>query len=71
MEEELCSIYISVILMPKEEEEYFKLLSEYRDVFVWIYKEMLELNTKVAAHNLSIKKGISPKKKPQRRFILG
>nr|XP_009788410.1 PREDICTED: uncharacterized protein LOC104236226 [Nicotiana sylvestris] len=31
---------ISELLMPQEEEEYSKLLTEYKDVFAWSYKEM-------------------------------
>ena len=37
--EEPRPVYVSVMLTPKEEEEYFKLLSEYKDVFAWSYKE--------------------------------
>jgi len=68
--EEPCPIYVSVMLTPKEEEEYFKLLSKYKDVYAWSYKEMLGLDPKVVAYHLSIKKGVSPKKQPQRRFDL-
>ena len=32
--------YVCARLMPKEEEEYAKLLSKYKDVFAWNYKEM-------------------------------
>jgi len=59
-------IYVSIMLTPKEEKHYFRLLSEYRDVFAWSYKEMLGLDPKVAVHNFAIKKGVSPKKQPQR-----
>ena len=55
-------IYVSSLLTPKEEKEYFDLLLEYKDVFVWSYKEMLGLDPKVAVHILSIKKGVLPKK---------
>jgi len=61
-------IYISSLLTQEEEKEYFNLLSDYKDVFTWSYKEMPELDPKVAVHRLSIKKGASPKKQPQRRF---
>ena len=37
-EEDPCPIYVSTMLTPEEEKEYFKLLSEYRDVFAWSYK---------------------------------
>jgi len=57
-------IYISSLLTPEEESQYFNLLSEYKDVFAWSYKEMPGLNPKVAVHRLSIKRGVSPKKQP-------
>ena len=60
--EDPCPIYVSTMLMPKEEKQYFHLLFEYRDVFAWSYKEMPGLDLKVAVHNLAIKKGVSPKK---------
>ena len=41
--------------MQGEKREYFDLLSEYKDVFVWSYKEMPDLDAKVTVHRLSIK----------------
>ena len=52
--DEPCPIYISPLLMPKEESQYFNLLCEYKDVFAWSYKEMSGLNPKVVVHRLSI-----------------
>jgi len=49
---------MSSLLTPKEEKEYFDLLSEYKDVFAWSYKEMHGLDPKFAVHRLSIKKSI-------------
>jgi len=46
------------MLTPEEEEQYFYLLSEYRDVFAWSYKKMPSLDPKVAVHNLAIRKGV-------------
>jgi len=66
--EEPRPIYVSSSLTPEEEKQYLELLYEYKDVFAWNYKEMFGLDPKVAVHRLSIKRGISPKKKPQRRF---
>jgi len=60
--EEARPIYVSSSLKQEEEKEYLDLLSEYKDVFVWSYKEISGLDPKVAIHRLSIKKGISPKK---------
>ncbi|XP_074277348.1 uncharacterized protein LOC141600984 [Silene latifolia] len=61
-------IYVSALLTKEEEEEYYKLLVEYKDVFAWSYKEMPGLSPKIAVHRLAIKKGTNPKKQPQRRF---
>ena len=63
------SIYVSTMLTPKEDKEYFKLLSEYRDVFVWSYEEMPRLSTKVAVFHLQVKKDVSSKTHPQLRFL--
>ncbi|XP_074298547.1 uncharacterized protein LOC141629445 [Silene latifolia] len=61
-------IYVSALLTKEEEEEYYKLLVKYKDVFAWSYKEMPGLSPKIAVHRLAIKKGTNPKKQPQRRF---
>ena len=66
--EDLCPIYVSTMLMPEEDKQYFRLLSEYRNVFAWSNKEMPGLDPKVTVHNLAIRKGVSPKKQPQRHF---
>jgi len=50
------------MLTPNEEEEYFKLLSIYKDVFGWDYKLMPGLDPTVVVHHVSIKNGFSPKK---------
>ncbi|XP_074315668.1 uncharacterized protein LOC141651875 [Silene latifolia] len=43
-------IYVSALLTKEEEEEYYKLLVEYKDVFAWSYKEMPGLSPKIAVH---------------------
>ena len=58
--EDPCPIYVSIMLTPEEEKQYFNLLSEYKDVFAWSYKKMPGLDPKVAVHNLAIRKGVSP-----------
>ena len=60
-EKEPHPIYVSIRLMPKEEEEYFILLFEYEDVFTLSYKKTPRLDPMVAIHSLSIKKGVSLK----------
>jgi len=66
--EEPRPIYVSSSLTLEEEKQCLEVLSEYKDVFAWNYKEMPGLDPKVVVHRLSIKRGISPKKQPQRRF---
>ncbi|KAK4389710.1 Transposon Tf2-12 polyprotein [Sesamum angolense] len=61
-------IYISASLTHGEEGTYVALLHEFKDVFAWSYKEMPELDPKVAVHHLSVKKGARPVKHGQRRF---
>ncbi|XP_074293322.1 uncharacterized protein LOC141620315 [Silene latifolia] len=51
-----------------EKTVYVNLLSEYKDVFAWSYKEIPGLSPKIAVHRLAVWKGISPKKQPRRRF---
>ncbi|KAL0359913.1 UNVERIFIED_CONTAM: hypothetical protein Sangu_0840700 [Sesamum angustifolium] len=53
--EEPSPIFISALLSPEEEMQYFKTLGEYKDVFAWTYKEMPSLDPKVAIHHLGIK----------------
>ena len=54
-------IYVSTMLTQEEKKQYFHLLSEYRDVFAWGYKEMPGLDPKVVVHNLAFRKGVLPK----------
>ncbi|CAM8903253.1 unnamed protein product [Rhodiola kirilowii] len=61
-------IYVSTLLTKEEEEQYLKLLAEYKDVFAWNYTEMPGLNPKIALHRLAIKRGVGPKKQSQQRF---
>ncbi|KAL0409614.1 UNVERIFIED_CONTAM: Transposon Tf2-12 polyprotein [Sesamum radiatum] len=55
--EEPRPIFVSALLSPEEEEQYFKTLGGYRDVFAWTYKEMPGLDPKVAIHHLGIRHG--------------
>ena len=66
--EEPRPVYVSALLSETEEQEYYSLLSEYKDAFAWSYIEMPGLSPKVAVHRLGIKRGFSPKKQPQRGF---
>ncbi|KAK4391400.1 Polyprotein P3 [Sesamum angolense] len=61
-------IYISASLTHGEEGTYIALLHEFKDVFAWSYKEMPGLDSRVAVHHLSVKKGARPVKQGQRRF---
>ncbi|KAL0420666.1 UNVERIFIED_CONTAM: hypothetical protein Slati_3089500 [Sesamum latifolium] len=64
--EEPRPIFVSALPSPKEEEQYFKTLGEYKDVFAWTYKEMPGLDPKVAIHHLGIRYGARPVKQSQR-----
>ena len=44
------SIFVSALLTPAEEKEYLELLTEYKDVFAWTYKEMPSLDLRVVIH---------------------
>jgi hypothetical protein len=48
-------IFVSVLLTPKKEKEYLELLTEYKDVLAWTYKEMPSLDPRVAVYRLAIK----------------
>uniref|UniRef100_A0A2N9HH26 Uncharacterized protein n=1 Tax=Fagus sylvatica TaxID=28930 RepID=A0A2N9HH26_FAGSY len=61
-------IFISALLTPAEEKEYLELLTEYKDVFAWTYKEMPGLDPRIAVHRLAIKQEARPVKQAQRRF---
>ncbi|KAA0055957.1 uncharacterized protein E6C27_scaffold319G00830 [Cucumis melo var. makuwa] len=66
--EEPRSTFISASLSSEEEGKYMSLLTEYKDIFAWSYKEMPRLDPKVAVHLLAIKPGYRPIKQAQRRF---
>ena len=61
-------IFISALLTPAEEKEYLELLTEYKDIFTWTYKEMPGLDPRVAVHRLAIKQEARPVKQAQCRF---
>ncbi|KAM1815098.1 hypothetical protein ACFX11_028685 [Malus domestica] len=61
-------IFISALLRTDEIDEYYQLLSEYKDVFAWTYKEMPGLNPVVAVHHLAVKPGTRPIKQTQMRY---
>ena len=48
--DEPCPIFISALLTPTKEKEYLELLTEYKDVFAWTYKEMPGLDPRVAVY---------------------
>ncbi len=61
-------IFISALLTPMEEKEYLELLTEYKDVFAWTYKEMPSLDPRVAVDRLAIEQETRPVKQAQCRF---
>ncbi|GKU96286.1 hypothetical protein SLEP1_g9534 [Rubroshorea leprosula] len=61
-------IFLSASLSLEEEVRYVQLLTEYKDVFAWSYKEMPGLDPKVVVHRLAMKHGVRPVKQSQQRF---
>lgn len=55
--EEPQPTFISESLTHEEESEYINLVTSYRDIFTWSYKEMLRLDPKVVVYHLTIKEG--------------
>ncbi|KAM1024147.1 hypothetical protein ACFX2C_037459 [Malus domestica] len=51
--EEQKPIFVSALLRADEIEEYYQLLSEYKDIFAWTYKEMPGLDPVIAMHHLA------------------
>ncbi|KAM2207670.1 hypothetical protein ACFXTI_023758 [Malus domestica] len=66
--EEQRPIFVSALLSADEVDEYYQLLSEYKDVFAWTYKEMPGLDPVIAVHHLAVKPGTRPIKQTQRRY---
>ncbi|KAM1024584.1 hypothetical protein EV2_038916 [Malus domestica] len=61
-------IFVSALLSADEIKEYYQLLSEYKDVFAWTYKEMPGLDHVIAVHHLTVKPRTRPIKQTQRRY---
>ncbi|GKV14736.1 hypothetical protein SLEP1_g25561 [Rubroshorea leprosula] len=61
-------IFLSASLSLEEEVRYVQLLTEYKDVVAWSYKEMPGLDSKVAVHRLAVKHRVCPVKQLQRHF---
>ena len=53
--EEPRPTFISAQLADDEEKKYVNLLTVYKDVFAWLYREMPGLDPKVVVHRLTIK----------------
>ncbi|KAM1454902.1 hypothetical protein ACFXTO_004343 [Malus domestica] len=51
--EEQKPIFVSALLSTDEVEECYQLLSEYKDIFAWTYKEMPGLDPVIAVHHLA------------------
>ncbi|TYK23213.1 uncharacterized protein E5676_scaffold142G002450 [Cucumis melo var. makuwa] len=66
--EESCLTFISASLSSEEKGKYMSLLTRYKDIFTWLYKEMPGLDPKVAVHHFTIKLGYQSIKQAQRRF---
>ncbi|KAM1104714.1 hypothetical protein ACFX13_013337 [Malus domestica] len=66
--EEQKPIFVNALLSANEIEEYYQLLSEYKGVFAWTYKEMPGLDPVITVHHLVVKPGTRPIKQTQRRY---
>ena len=53
-------IYFSLFLIHSKGKNYFELLLEYKDVFASTYKEMSNLDLKIAVHQLMMKYDVQP-----------
>ncbi|XP_015075405.1 uncharacterized protein LOC107019409 [Solanum pennellii] len=67
-EECINEVKISVYLNESQRRELIHLLTEYIDVFVWVYSDMLGLSTNVVSHKLPINSGFSPMKQKALKF---
>ncbi|KAI5324479.1 hypothetical protein L3X38_033552 [Prunus dulcis] len=61
-------IFVSALMYHNEDESYYQLLLEHKDVFAWTYKEMPGLDPKDAVHHLAVKPGTRPIKQTQHCF---
>ncbi|KAK3001732.1 hypothetical protein RJ639_022088 [Escallonia herrerae] len=52
----------------EEEERYFELLKEFKDVFAWTYKKMSGLDSEAAVHYVDVKSGVHHVKEAQCTF---
>ena len=55
--EESLPTFISASLSGEKEGEYMNLLTKYRYIFAWSYREMLGLDPKITIHHLAVKQG--------------
>ena len=54
--------------MEKEKSELILLLKEFKDVFVWDYSEVLELDLRLVMHTLNVDLEAKPMEQPARIF---
>ncbi|KAM2005296.1 hypothetical protein ACFX15_000500 [Malus domestica] len=66
IKEEQKPIFVSALLRADEIEEYYQLLSEYKEVFAWTYKESLD--PVIDVHHLAVKLGTRLIKQTQRPY---
>ncbi|TYK03046.1 uncharacterized protein E5676_scaffold46G001420 [Cucumis melo var. makuwa] len=66
--EEPRPTFIIASLFSENEDKYMSLLTEYRDIFAWSYKEMPRFDPKVVIHHLTIKEEYRPIKQVHRNF---
>lgn len=64
----LKAIFASKNLDYNKLQNLIELIREYMDVFVWNYKDMSRLNTKIAQHHLNIKPDARLMKQQEQKF---
>ena len=53
-------MYIAIDLEPNKEQELIKILSEFRDVFVWSYKDLKGVDLAIYQHTISLSEDAKP-----------
>ena len=60
LEEEPKLVYVLANLSEEEEKELIKLLKEFKDVFVWYYKDLKEVDLEVCQHTIPMRDDAKP-----------
>jgi len=61
-------LMLGTTLDPQERQAFIELLTEFKDVFAWSYKDMPGIDRSIAEHRIPIKPGFKPIKQKLRRI---